>query len=55
MEEALELIEAIDSADDKKIREELGDLLFEIIFVARIMEEEGAFSVNDAADSIGKK
>jgi len=55
MEEALELIEAIDSEDDDKIREELGDLLFEIIFVARIMEERGAFSVNDAADSIGQK
>jgi len=55
MEEALELIEAIDSADNDKIKEELGDLLFEIIFVARIMEEGGAFSVDDAADSIGAK
>jgi tetrapyrrole methylase family protein/MazG family protein len=55
MEEALELIEAIDSRDDDKIREELGDLLFEIIFVARIKQEEGAFSVDDAADSIGRK
>jgi tetrapyrrole methylase family protein / MazG family protein len=55
MEEALELIEAIDSADNTKIREELGDLLFEVIFVARIMEENGAFSIDDAADSIGKK
>ncbi len=55
MEEALELIEAIDSAQDEKIKEELGDLLFEIIFVARIMEERGAFSVDDAADSIGRK
>ena len=55
MEEALELIEAIDSADDKKIREELGDLLFEVIFVARIMEERGAFSLDDAADTIGRK
>jgi tetrapyrrole methylase family protein / MazG family protein len=55
MEEALELIEAIESTDNNKIREELGDLLFEIIFVARIMEEEGAFSIDDAADSIGNK
>ncbi|MBN2223557.1 MAG: nucleoside triphosphate pyrophosphohydrolase [Deltaproteobacteria bacterium] len=55
MEEALELIEAIDSADNDKIKEELGDLLFEVIFVARIMEERGAFSINDAADSIGTK
>jgi len=55
MEEALELIEAIDSSDDEKIREELGDLLFEVIFVARIMEELGAFSIDDAAESIGKK
>jgi tetrapyrrole methylase family protein / MazG family protein len=55
MEEALELIEAIDSTDNAKIKEELGDLLFEVIFVARIMEEEGAFSIDDAADSIGSK
>jgi MazG family protein len=55
MEEALELVEAIDSGDNESIREELGDLLFEIIFVARIKEEEGAFSVDDAADSIGRK
>lgn len=55
MEEALELIEAVDSADINKIKEELGDLLFEIVFVARIMEESGAFSLDDAADSIGRK
>ena len=55
MEEALELIEAIDSADDEKIKDESGDLLFEVIFVARIMEEQGAFSIDDAAESIGKK
>jgi tetrapyrrole methylase family protein/MazG family protein len=55
MEEALELIEAIDSTDTNKIKEELGDLLFEIIFVARIMEERGTFSLDDAADSIGRK
>ncbi len=55
MEEALELIEAIDSKDTNKIKEELGDLLFEIIFVARIMEEQGAFSIDEAADSIGLK
>ncbi|MCI0481653.1 MAG: nucleoside triphosphate pyrophosphohydrolase [Candidatus Dadabacteria bacterium] len=55
MEEALELVEAVDSADNDKIREELGDLLFEIIFVARIMEEQGVFSLDDAADSIGRK
>lgn len=55
MEEALELIEAIDSKDDDKIREELGDLLFEIIFVARIKEEEGAFTVDNAIGDIGAK
>jgi tetrapyrrole methylase family protein/MazG family protein len=55
MEEALELVEAVDSGDNGAIREELGDLLFEIIFVARVKEEEGAFSIDDVIGGIGKK
>ena len=55
MEEAMELIEAIDSGDENKIKEELGDLLFEIIFVSRIEEEGGKFDINDVTAGIGKK
>jgi tetrapyrrole methylase family protein / MazG family protein len=55
MEEALELVEAVASREDEKIKEELGDLLFEIIFVARIKEEEGCFAIDDAMEAIGNK
>jgi len=48
-------VEAIDSADSEKIKEELGDLLFEIIFCGEDYGRAGAFSIDDAADSIGRK
>lgn len=55
MEEAMELVSAIDSGDEKKIREELGDLLFEIIFVTRIEEEKGYFAIDDVITAIAEK
>lgn len=55
MEEAMELVSAIDTGDAKKIREELGDLLFEIIFVTRIEEEAGHFDIDDVITAIGEK
>lgn len=50
IEEAYEVISAIDAKDDAEIREELGDLLFQIIFACRIKEEEGAFALKDVID-----
>ena len=47
LEEMHEVYEAIDENDSAKLREELGDLLFLTLFVARIAEEEGRFSVDD--------
>jgi tetrapyrrole methylase family protein/MazG family protein len=55
LEEAMELIDAIDLGDAEKIKEELGDLLFEIIFVSRICEEEGKFTIDDAIGGIADK
>ncbi|MBN1572998.1 MAG: nucleoside triphosphate pyrophosphohydrolase [Deltaproteobacteria bacterium] len=55
MEEAMELVSAIDSGDEKKIREELGDLLFEIIFVTKIEEEKGYFKIDDVISAIAEK
>lgn len=55
MEEAMELISAIDTGDEKKIKEELGDLLFEIIFVTRIEEEAGHFNIDDVISAIAEK
>lgn len=46
IEEAYEVVSAIDAGKDEEIKEELGDLLFQIIFASRIKEEEGAFDVS---------
>jgi MazG family protein len=50
-----EALEALDRGDLDSLREELGDLLFEIVFLARIAEEGGHFSVADAAADVGAK
>ncbi len=55
MEEAMELVSAIETGDEEKIKEELGDLLFEIIFVTRIEEEAGHFTIDDVISAIQKK
>jgi tetrapyrrole methylase family protein/MazG family protein len=55
LEEAHELIEAIDDGDPGAIREELGDLLLQIVFLARIAEEEKKFSIRDVAAAISDK
>lgn len=47
IEECYEVIDALDEGSPDKIREELGDLLFQIIFHARIAEERGQFTIND--------
>jgi tetrapyrrole methylase family protein/MazG family protein len=50
LEEAHEVCEAIEAGDDDLLREELGDLLFLLLFVARIAEEEGRFSIEDVLE-----
>ncbi len=55
LEETYEALEALDRGDLDALREELGDLLFEIVFLARIAEEGGHFSVADAAADVGAK
>jgi tetrapyrrole methylase family protein/MazG family protein len=47
IEECYEVVDALDEGDPEKIREELGDLLFQIIFHARIAEEKGEFTIKD--------
>ncbi len=47
IEECYEVIDALDEEDPRKVKEELGDLLFQIIFHARIAEEKGQFSIGD--------
>ena len=55
MEEAMEVVDAIDSGDHHSIVEELGDLLFEIVFAARILEEEGVCEIEDIITTIAEK
>jgi tetrapyrrole methylase family protein/MazG family protein len=55
IEETYEILEALDKGDDQGLQEELGDLLFHIIFMARIAEEEGAFDIDDVIAGIAEK
>lgn len=47
IEEAYELCDAIDSRDSAKLKDELGDFLFQVIFQAQIAKERGAFDIDD--------
>lgn len=55
IEEVYEVIEAIDLQDKDLLCEELGDLLLQIVFHARMAEETGAFSMQDVVDGITEK
>lgn len=55
IEEVYEVIEAIDLADLHLLCEELGDLLLQVVFHARMAEEAGAFSMQDVIDGIVAK
>jgi tetrapyrrole methylase family protein / MazG family protein len=55
VEEAYEVLEALDSGDDAKFAEELGDLLLQIVFHSQIASEEGRFSVADVIREIHDK
>lgn len=55
LEEAYEVVEAIDLKDSHLLVEELGDLLLQIVFQARIAEEAGQFSMQDVVDGITEK
>lgn len=55
LEEAHEVLEALDEGDPTHLREELGDLLFQIVFHARIHEEDGHFHFGDVAQGITDK
>lgn len=55
LEEAHEVIEAIESGDAEHHREELGDLLFQVVFQARIARESGKFDFASVCDAISDK
>jgi MazG family protein len=55
IEEAYEVADAIARGDLKDLKEELGDLLLQVVFHARMAEEQGAFAFDDVAASIADK
>lgn len=55
IEEAYEVADAIASGDMGDIKDELGDLLFQVVFYAQIANEQDAFSFDDVAQSISDK
>ena len=55
VEEAYELVDAIDADDDEKILEETGDVLMQAVFHAVLKEETGAFDLTDVLTGICKK
>ena len=55
IEEAYELFEAIEENDPENIKEELGDLLFQIVFQCQIAKERAEFDMSDVIEKIGEK
>jgi len=55
VEEAYEVLDAIDEKNPEAIKEELGDLLFQVVFQCQIAGERGEFDMSDVIERIGKK
>jgi tetrapyrrole methylase family protein/MazG family protein len=55
LEETYELLEALDEGDPKKLREELGDLLLQVVFHSQIAGEEGSFTMEDVVRQLIEK
>ena len=55
LEEAHEVIEAVDADDDRKMIEELGDLLYTIVFYGKLGERTGRFTIEEIVKSIKEK
>jgi tetrapyrrole methylase family protein/MazG family protein len=55
LDEAYEFFDAVEQNDSGKIREELGDLLLQVVLHARIAADSGSFDIEDVAREIGEK
>jgi len=55
LEEAYEVLEAIDNRDWKELAGELGDLLLQVLFYAQMAQEQGWFSIDDVLDRLSNK
>ncbi len=55
LEEAYEVLDAIDSGSPEALKEELGDLLFQIVFLTQLAAERGLFDMGDVVEEIARK
>lgn len=55
LEETCELIDTIEERDSKKMNEELGDLLFNVVFLAKVAAKEGHFTLSDTLNVLINK
>lgn len=55
VEETYEVLEALDSNDPEKIKDELGDLMYQILFHSKISELQDEFSIRDVVDNLSEK
>jgi len=55
LEEAYEAVDAINDNDPKHLKEELGDVLLQVVLHSQIASEEGTFNIDDVAEGINKK
>jgi len=55
IEEAYEVADAIEEGDKDKLKDELGDLLFQVVYHAEIAREEGAFDFDDVVEAVSDK
>jgi tetrapyrrole methylase family protein/MazG family protein len=55
LEETYEVLEALDEGDNEKIKEELGDLLFQIVFHCQLAKEKSEFDIDDVIEKISRK
>lgn len=55
VEETYEVLDALDSGDDRAFREELGDLLLQVVLHAQLADDRGAFSISEVVGGIAEK
>ena len=55
LEEAYEVADAIESGDRQQLRDELGDLLFQVVFYCQLAREDGEFEFADVAQGMADK
>jgi tetrapyrrole methylase family protein/MazG family protein len=55
IEETYEVVDAVEAQDDNELREELGDILLQVLFHAQLATERGKFSIADVVDTLSNK